>query len=126
MTRPPDPRPGDPILASHITYLYWLADHLDIEVVAPLIKTSDGAIALAAEGGFWIKLTGAPVAGKHPWVEQQALAGGTWQDGAGVGTTTDDPAREVNGSTADLTDVIVRAWRDKTSGEILFMFGACS
>lgn len=124
MNRPRDPSPGDPILAEHISYLYWLADHA-VEVVAPLAKDANGAIYLAADSGFWIKITGAPVSGRHPWKDQQALTGGTWQDGARVGTTstTGDPAYELNGSTTTLTNKIVRAWRDTTSGEVRFQYG---
>ena len=125
MKRPPDPRPGDPILADHIAYLYELADR-EVQVVPPLAKADDGAIYLADRPGFWIKLTGSPTGAKHPWTEQTAASGGTWADAVATGSATLDPAYEINGSTATLTGKVVRAWRDRAAGEVRFAYGACS
>jgi hypothetical protein len=125
MQRPSTPKPGDPILAEHIAYLLSLSDQALPPVVPPLVRNNDGSIGLADAGGFWIKITGAPSGTKHPWKEQYATTGGGFADNVATGTTSVDSAYELNGSTSTLTGKIVRAWRDKSSGEVRFIFGAC-
>lgn len=121
----PDPKPGDYLTAEMLNVLYD-AIKSGVSVVPPLFVTSEGEIALGEEPGFWIQFTGAPASGKHPWKEVFAQPGGTWTDAVRSGTTTDDGAREINGSVANLTTKRARAWRDRASYEVRFHFSDCT
>lgn len=121
----PTPRPGDEIEAKHLQVIYDAIDE-GPSVVAPLYVTSGGAIALGEQPGVWIQFTGPPSGTKHPWKQVLPQAGGGWVDGAASGTTTADPAREINSNANDLTDIRARAWRDRTSFEVRFAYSKCS
>lgn len=69
----------------------------------------------------WFKVTGAPTSGLHPATQQLETAAGTWSSGARTASL-----RETNGSTADLTNKIVRAWKDGTGRSWWFTYSACS
>lgn len=121
---PPPAKPGEPILAEHIQAILEIRDKLVTEYAPPLARNGD-VVYLDALDVFWIKLTGAPSGSAHPWTEQLPDTGGTWVSGYDTGSTTDDPAYEVNGSTTDLSNLIALAWRDPTSGEVRFMYSVC-
>lgn len=121
----PDPKPGDPIYAEHVRQLLEIRRALRVRVAPPLAQMPDGTIYLPDSGGFWAKITGAPTSGKHPWQQVVGQSGGTWANGAASGTTSDDPAYEVNGSTATLTNKYVWMWREPASGEMRFIYSTC-
>lgn len=69
----------------------------------------------------WFKITGTVTGVLHPATEQIEQTGGTWANGPRVTTL-----RETNGSTADLTNKIVRAWKDRQGGSWWFTYSACT
>ena len=72
----------------------------------------------------WIKLTSRSGAA-HAWSRVMATAGGGWSvDSSLSGTTSSDPAYEVNGQTPTLP-YYARAWRDTETGEVRFSNGRC-
>lgn len=121
---PPPAKAGEPILAEHIQAILEIRDKLLVEYAPPLVRNGDLVYADIRDV-FWIKLTGAPSGSAHPWLEQIPDTGGTWVSGYDSGTTTDDPAYEVNSSTTTLTNLIALAWRDPTSGEVRFIYSEC-
>lgn len=118
-------QPGQPILAEHILAIYEALQEIDLKVVPPLVLGPLNTIYLASKPGFWIKLTGAPSSIAHPWQEVIPAASGTWSVGSLSGTTSTDPAYEINGSTATLTNKYARAWRDLATGEVRFNYSTC-
>lgn len=122
---PAPPKAGEPIKAEHVAALYEAIGRLKFDAVPPLHFADDGTLYLGEQPGIWIKFTGAPSGTAHPWVEQQATTGGGWQNSIMTGTTSSDAAYELNGSTEDLTGKIVRAWRDKSTYEMRFLFASC-
>jgi len=125
MSTLPDPKSGDPLRAEHVRALLKLARTHRVRVVPPLAQMLDGTIYLAQADGFWAKITGAPSSGKHPWQQVVGQTGGTWANGAASGTTSVDPAYEVNGSTSTLTNKYVWMWREPSSGEMRFIYSTC-
>lgn len=121
---PPPAEDGGEILAEHFRVLFEAIDRLDIHFVPPLYRSGD-AVFVDLPDEFWGELTGSPTGTKHPWKEVLPKAGGLWEDGARSGTASSDPAYEANLSTANLAGK--RAWfrRDRTSGEMRFILGAC-
>jgi hypothetical protein len=125
---PAPPKPGDQILAGHIAALYEALDDLEVHVVAPLAKDSEGTIYFASDPGMWIKLTSRSGTA-YAWTEQLAQTGGTWIAGPRTGTTAMDQAYDLNASTTvpttGPTPTIVRAWRDLATSELRFAYGSC-
>jgi hypothetical protein len=121
----PDPKPGDVLTAEMLRVIY-AGLREPIAVVPPLYITGTGAIGWGEEGGFWVEFTGAPSGAKHPWKEVLPEEGGTWADGVREGSTSDDPAYEINGSTVTLTGKRARAWRDRASYEVRFHYSTCT
>jgi hypothetical protein len=122
---PNPPKKGDEIRAEHIAALYEAYERIKFAAIPPLHFRDDNTLELGEQPGIWIKITGAPTGTAHPWKEQQATTGGAWQDAVMTGTTTSDPAYELNGSTATLTGKIVRAWRDRATYEMRFLYASC-
>lgn len=116
---------GQPILASHIQAIYDAIAEIEIKAVPPLVVGPGGHLYNSDLPGFWIKITGAPSGTAHPWEEVIPATGGSWTVGADSGTTSADPAYEINGSTATLTNKYARAWHDKSTGEVRFNYSAC-
>lgn len=123
LPRFPDATKGGPITAEHVRALREAVRSLDLVLVPPLYRGPGGAICLMSKPGFWIKITGAPSGAKHPWVQVFPTSGGAWTNGAASGSTSTDSAYEQNGSTATLTNKVVRAWRDHATGEVRFQYG---
>lgn len=121
----PDPSPGQPILAEHIKAIVEALQEIDIRAIPPLVVGPNNTLYLSDRPGFWIQITGAPSGTKHPWRQVVSATGGTWANATATGTTSVDPAYEVNGSTATLTNKYARAWRDKATGEVRFHYSTC-
>lgn len=122
---PPPAKPGGEISAEHIQAILDIRDSLVIDVQPPLYRDGN-TVYLQELDRFWAKITGAPTGTAHPWLEQIPQTGGTWADGPRSGTATTDPAYEVGGSTATLTNKIVEMTREEASGDLRFKFGVCS
>jgi hypothetical protein len=126
----PTVQPGDEILAEHVTALYDLIRRLRITTGENSGLDSDSsnagiAIGLGDSDGFWVKLTSRS-GNDFAWTEQIPQPGGTWVDGPQSGTTTTDPAHELNANTTlPALPVKVWAWRAPASNEVLFSLGAC-
>lgn len=73
---------------------------------------------------FWIDLT-ARSGNAYAWSEVIPQAGGSWVSGFRSGTTSVDPAAEINGDTSFTLPQRVYAWRELASNEVLFQIGAC-
>jgi hypothetical protein len=124
MMRPPDPAPGLPILADHILYIYDLLEKAKVSVVPPLFLDEDGGIFVDESPGIWVTL-GANASGAYAWQEIYATPMGGWANAVRSGTTTADPAYELNGNMTDLTGKNARVWRDIATGEMRFQWGSC-
>jgi hypothetical protein len=126
----PTVRPGDEILAEHITAIYDLVRRLQIatgENSELTLDSGDGGNVLNAptNDGMWVKLTSRS-SNAFAWTEQIPQTGGTWVDGYQSGTTTTDSAHEANSNTTLPTlPVIVWAWRAPASNEVTFLLGSC-
>ena len=130
------PRPGQPIRPDELISAQWLNALLALLksgqiVLAPgcgleMHHTADGGQELRALGatGMWIKITGAGSSGAYPWTEQLEAAGGTWTAGDATGTTSSDPAYELNAYNSVPTNTIVRAWRT-SQGDLRFLASTC-
>ena len=71
--------------------------------------------------GFWLKLTSVASGTKYAWKEVVPATGGTWSDEGTTGSTTVDPAYEVNGRTTLTVDgAVYEAWRGETTEEVIF------
>ena len=121
---PPPAVAGQPILVEHVQAILEIRDKLITAVAGPLMLSS-GVLSVDIRTPFWVKITGAPTGVKHPWIERLPTTSGAWVDGYASGDDTEDPAYEVNGSTADLTNKYVLAWRDRTSNEVRFLYSEC-
>lgn len=117
--------PGEPIKAEHANAIYEAEEMLEIVGVPPIVVDGNEIRYEGSPPGFWIKLTGAPSSTAHPWQEVIPASGGSWTNGSRSGTTSTDPAYEINGSTATLTNKYARAWRDPVSYEIRFNYSTC-
>lgn len=81
---------------------------------------------LDQRGTFPIKLTSGGTGGKYAWTGQDFAAGGTWANNASSGTTSVDPAYEVNGNASITTPTIVmRAYRDRQTNLVHFERATC-
>lgn len=127
----PKVEPGDEISADHIAAIYDALQRLQITVSQNCGITMDSGstgitLGLGINEGFWIKLTSRS-SNSFAWTEQIHQAGDTWVDGYQSGTTSTDPAHEVNGnSTLPTLPVKVWAWRVPASNEVTFNIGTCS
>lgn len=121
----PRVKPGDPIKAEHLNVLFDALKDIGVVGVPPIFVENNVVRFDGLPPGFWIKLTGAPSSTAHPWQEVIPATGGLWSNGARSGTTSTDPAYEVNGSTTTLTNKYARAWRDPVTQEIRFHYSAC-
>ncbi len=76
----------------------------------------------------WIKLTAHGSAEKYAWTEQVPTSAGGWTNGKRAGTTTVDPAHEVNGLTTVSTasNNVVRAWRATANNRLYFQSDLCA
>lgn len=116
---------GQPIEADHANAIFEVGELISLVGIPP-IHVEDNVIRYDGEPpGFWVKITGAPSSTAHPWEEVFPTTGGSWMVGTRSGTTSDDPAYEINGSTATLTNKYARAWRDPVTYEIRFHYSAC-
>lgn len=128
--RYPRPQPGDELTTLHFKAIYDALERLELRVAngsGLTLSAGPGGtvIGLAERKGFWIKLT-SNSSNAYAWTEQLPQSGGTWVDGYQSGTTSSDPAREVNGLTTPPTlPKIVRAWRGVQSNEVLFGLSTC-
>jgi hypothetical protein len=95
--------------------------------VEPPLEMIDGPggpmIRLAEPVAMWIKLT-ANSGANYAWTDQVRTDAG-WVAGFLSGTTSTDPAIEINGNAAVPVNTIGRAWRDVTSASVLFMASSC-
>ena len=134
MARAPRPgqpiRPGEEISAQWLNSLQSLLKSGQI-VLAPgcgleLKHTADGGQEIRAvyTNAIWIKITGAASGTAYPWTQQLEAASGTWTNGTASGTTTTDPAYEINGNTSVASGTIVRAWRS-AKGDLRFIGSTC-
>lgn len=103
-------KPGDQLAAD------WLNAPLEmVEENGLVIDPSSGLEGYRTAHGtgirarqpveFWAKITGGPTGSAHPFREQYNSASGTFADGPRTGN-----AYETGGSTATLTNKIVRVW----------------
>ncbi len=122
--------PGDEITTLHFKALYAALEQLKINIPGGggliITETPKGyAMASDCREGFWAKLT-INSSNDYAWIEQIPQSGGAWVDGYSTGTTSTDPAHELNGNTSiPSLPIIVWAWRSATSGEVLFQQGLC-
>lgn len=116
---------GQPIEAEHGNAIFEAAESLQLVGIPPIMVDGNTIRYDGNPPGFWVKLTGAPSSTAHPWQEVVPQTGGTWINGARSGTTSTDPAYELNGSTATLTNKYARAWRDPVSNEVRFHYSTC-
>lgn len=87
-----------------------------------------------SEETLWIKLTAVGTGANPPyaWIEQVPIdwSMGAWQDGFTSGTISPlkDAAYEVRQTALDgsLLPMVVDAWRDKYTNQIVFRAGVCS
>jgi hypothetical protein len=96
----------------------------------PLFVSADAAgVYFEFDDGsdaFPIKVTSGGTGGKYAWTEQVPAASGTWTAGTRSGTTTSDPAWEVNMNTAvPANTIILHAYRVPETGDVRFERGAC-
>jgi hypothetical protein len=101
-------KPGDDISAEAYNALAAAYNALTLSVATGSdLAIIDGVIMSTAKIRRWLKLTSATGTGAsrvYAWTAVERDAAGTWQDTALSGTTTDNPARKING-TADLTSL---------------------
>jgi hypothetical protein len=96
----------------------------------PPLNVSSGAggfrMDLELRVPFAIKVTSGGTGGKYAWTAQVPTATGTWAAGTGSGTTSVDPAYEVNvNTTVAANTIILRAWRDPATNVLFFERGSC-
>jgi hypothetical protein len=120
----PRVKPGDPITAEALNSLLDLADRAGIDLaVGSGLDRRGGAIVSTRRWEGFVKLTSRS-GSSYAWTEAVRV-GGAWEDGVRSGTTTDDPALEVNAATSLSTfPTRVRAWR-LTDGTLAFQVSAC-
>jgi len=100
--------------------------------VSPMSVSPDFAgitVGAAALDTLWWLRLGANAAGAYAWTRLVPVSGsGTWTNSPGgeTGTTSNDPAREVNGNSALATNTVVMGWRDPMTNELRFVFRTCS
>lgn len=131
--RPRDYSPGERLTASELNALRAEVARLGrISFVPPLggaIEQGGVAIWYDAPWAGWVKLTSGGTGGKYAWTAQVETSGGTWANAPGNlnGTTSVDPAYEVNATTTVplSPNPVVWAWRDAGSGKLLFQMGSC-
>jgi hypothetical protein len=120
-------KPGKPISARIINApLDAIEAGLNLSVVAPLESTTTPAgvqIGLNQAVPLYAMITG----GTNPyaWTEQYTDTGGTWMTGYQSGTTTLDPAYEINGNLTVPPGTIVWMNRAPASGQWLFQLAVC-
>jgi hypothetical protein len=99
--------------------------------------TGDGSILVEDDpSGFSFKLGGAippgvkfikvtsVVSGAFAWTEQLPVASGGWTDGSDSGTTSDDPAYELNNFGSVALNKVYPAWRSSI-GDLRFQSDQC-
>jgi hypothetical protein len=123
--RKPEFHEGDPLSASMLNQLVeWCsAGRLRF---GRGIKTTGDRIALAERPGWWAKLTSRGAGANYAWTRQIATASGGWSDDTTLsGTTSSDPAYEVNGNTTLTLPTRAWAWRDHETSEVRFSMSVC-
>lgn len=128
----PVPKPGDAILADHLKVIYEALERLEAVHYAPPLYQSGDTIVLSGRPGFWIRLTGKS-GSAYAWTRVYPQAGGTWLASPApndAGTTTENPAREINGNATPTpssgSPLYVRAWYAAEAREVRFQYGSCS
>lgn len=123
--------PGDEITTEHFNRLHEALRALQINLAPGAnldVQSTPAGYTVAANPrkGLWIKLTGNS-SNAYSWTEQLPQPSGTWADGYRSGTTSADPAHEINGNTSPPSlPLIVWAWRAPQSGEVVFQVGGCA
>jgi hypothetical protein len=101
-------KPGDDITAASYNALIAACNAPSLSVAGGSeLAIVDGVIASTAKVRRWLKLTSASGTGAsrvYAWTAVERDAAGTWQDTALSGTTTNNPARDIN-STTDLSSL---------------------
>lgn len=126
----PNPRPGDEIEARHLALLYDALRRVALSVAGNSGLSLDSGdhgtiIGFTGDDGFYIELT-ANSGGAYAWTEQLADGAGTWVAGYRSGTTSTDPAYEMNGNTSiPSLPQIVHARRLPSSNAVVFQLGSC-
>jgi hypothetical protein len=125
-----DPKPGEILTADHLAHAMGLGERTPPRESGQGygVSGSFGQSGVAVpRQEFWILLTGGGTGGAYSWSEQVPDSGGSWVAGGRSGTSSDDPAREVNGNDALATGSTLRAWaRRDHDGVLRFELGTCS
>lgn len=87
------------------------------------------AISADVEDVWWIKIGAGNGAGAYAWTRMvPTTPAGTWMNypGSPTGTTTVDPAYELNLNTLVPLNTIVKAWRGRNDTTLHFAMGSCA
>lgn len=130
--RPDDFQPGERLTAAELNAIRRELQRLGtISFVPPIAGLSDGSgvgIWYTGSPDRYVKLTSGGTGGKYAWTLQVEVAGGGWANDPGgqSGTTSVDPAWEINSNTTVVLSPapVVPAWRD-ASGVLRFIAGSC-
>lgn len=129
MLDPGPVQPDDYIKAEHIEFLRELARDLGVKSQGSNVAILGPGLAVPVwSPGLYILVT-AYLTGSgngYAWTES-IFTGSGWASGPRSGTTTVDPAQEINGNIFSIPTggIRVRAWRSE-GGSMLFQFGACT
>lgn len=126
----PRVRAGDVLRADDLNALYEALERLRLTVGLgsglTLAETPGGTtLGWSGRPGMWIKIGSSHTGSAYAWTEQLPATGGTWVVGPASGTSTVDPARELNGNATVPANTIVRAWRAPQTLGILFAYDHC-
>ncbi len=121
----PSFREGDPLSAGMLNRLVEWCSGRRLRFGRGFTVKGD-EVALAERPGWWAKLTARGAAANYAWTRQIATMGGTWSDDTTLtGTTSDDPAYEVNGVTTLTLPTRAWCWRDHETSEVRFSMSVC-
>lgn len=135
---PTRPTPGQPIEEGQQITAEWLNALLTLWQGNRIITPRDASLTsqpdplgtllmLDLDAMLVIKITGGGTGGKYAWTEQVETSGGGWADTspAVTGTTSDDPAYEINGVASVAVGSVVPAWRTISQGDLRFLSSTC-